>query len=113
MRRLMSLTLPALLALASCTPVQWSRQDTTPEQFGRDHALCREEAWREAQTRSLLFMNRGSGATTIVDPQGRTVVVPSSPLGDPFGDAYIDESRLTAVCMRAKGYELVPLKPES
>ena len=112
MRRLMPLTLPALLALAGCTPVQWARQDTAPEQLGRDLALCHQDAWREAQTRSLLFMNRSFGPTTIIDPQGRTVVVPSSPLGDTFGDAYIDESRITAVCMRARGYELVPVKPK-
>ncbi|HEY1290523.1 MAG TPA: hypothetical protein VGF58_19500 [Burkholderiales bacterium] len=112
MRRLI-LLLPLAIAAPACTPVQWARQDTTPEQFGQDHAYCRQEAWREAQTRSLLFMNRSVGATTIVDPQGRTVVVPSSPFGDPFGDAYIEESRLTAVCMRARGYELVPAKPAS
>jgi hypothetical protein len=115
MRRLIPpLLVPLLLlAAAACTPVQWARQDTAPEQLSRDLALCHQDAWREAQTRSLLFMNRSFGATTIVDPQGRTVVVPSSPLGDPFGDAYIDESRLTAFCMRGKGYQLVPLKPQT
>jgi hypothetical protein len=101
MRRLIPPLFVALLALAAaaCTPVQWVRQDTPPEQFSQDHAYCRQEAWREAQFRSLLFMNR--------------YVVPSSAFGTPFGDAYIDESRLTAFCMRAKGYELVPVKPES
>jgi hypothetical protein len=39
-------------------------------------------------------------------------VVPYSPFG-PFGDAYIEESRLAHFCMRAKGYELAPIKPES
>jgi hypothetical protein len=40
-------------------------------------------------------------------------VVPFSAFGGPFGNAYIDESRLTAFCLRAKGYELVPLKPQT
>ena len=96
MRRLIPLI---VLAAAACSPVQWARQDTPPEQLSRDLALCHQDAWREAQFRSLLFMNRD--------------VLPSSAFGSPFGDAYIDESRLTAFCMRGKGYELVPLKPQT
>ena len=38
----------------------------------------------------------------------RLLVWPYSPFGDPFGDRYFEESRLTDFCMRAKGYELVP-----
>ena len=110
MRRLIPLL---ALAAAACTPMQWVRHDTPPEQFGQDIAYCRQEAWREAQWRSALFLNRTYGAITVVGAQGRPIVVPYSPFGDPFGDAYIEESRLTAFCMRAKGYELVPIKPES
>ena len=110
MRRLIPLV---LIAAAGCTPVQWARQDTAPEQFGQDLGSCRQEAWRDAQWRSALFLNRSVGATTVVNSQGQRIVVPFSPFGDPFGDAYIDESRLTALCMRGKGYELVPVKPES
>jgi len=88
-----------LLATAACTPVQWMRNDTPPEQLSQDLGYCRQEAWREAQWHSFVFLNR--------------YVVPYSAFGSPFGDAYIDESRLTAFCMRAKGYELVPLKPET
>ena len=103
----------AFLALAACTPMQWARQDTTPEQFSVDLAYCRQEAWREAQWHSFLFMNRYYGTTTVVDPRGRPIVVPYSPFGGPFGDPYIEESRLAHFCMRAKGYDLVPIKPES
>jgi hypothetical protein len=112
MRRLI-LLVPLAIAAAGCTPVQWVRRGTPPEQLGQDLGQCRQDAWREAQWRILLFMNRSVGATTVVNAQGQTIVVPLSPFGDPFGDAYIDESRLTATCMRAKGYELVPAKPES
>ncbi|HEV8110526.1 MAG TPA: hypothetical protein VGP97_23685 [Burkholderiales bacterium] len=93
------LILLVLIAAAACTPVEWSRKDTTPEQFGQDFRYCRQEAWLEAQWRSSLFLNRQ--------------VVPFSAFGGPFGNAYIDESRLTAFCLRAKGYELVPLKPQT
>ena len=105
--------LPLVVAAAACAPVQWARQDTPPEQLGQDLGQCRQDAWREAQWRSQLFMNRSVGAATVVDAQGHTTVVPLSPFGDPFGDAYADESRLTALCMRARGYELVRVKPES
>jgi len=109
MRRLIPLL---LLASAACTPMQWVRHDTPPELLDQDLAYCRQEAWREAQYRSFLFMNRSYGATTVVDPRGRSIVVPYSPFGDPFGDPYIEESRLAHFCMRAKGYDLVPIKPE-
>ena len=46
MRRLIPLF---VLATAACTPMQWVRQDTTPEQFSQDLAYCHQEAWREAQ----------------------------------------------------------------
>jgi hypothetical protein len=110
MRRLIPLF---VLATAACTPMQWVRQDTTPEQFSQDLAYCHQEAWREAQWHNFLFMNRYYGATTVVDPRGRPIVVPYSAFGGPFGDPYIEESRLAHFCMRAKGYDLVPIKPES
>jgi hypothetical protein len=112
MRRLI-LLLALAIAAAACTPVQWARQDTPPEQLGQDLGQCRQDAWREAQWRSQLFINRTVGATTVVNAQGQTIVVPLSPFGDPFGDAHADESRLTASCMRARGYELVRVKRES
>lgn len=98
-----------LIAAAACTPVQWARPDTPPEQLGQDLAFCHQEAWREAQWRGFLFMNRYYGATTVVDSQGRRIVIPYSPFGDPFGDVHMEESRLAAFCMRAKGYDLVPV----
>jgi hypothetical protein len=105
MRR-MILTL-ALLA-AGCTPMQWVRQGAGPEELNHDLAHCRQEAWREAQWRSFLY--RPFGSTSMVDRFGRRHVFFYSPFGDPFGDSYIEESRLAHFCMRAKGYELVPIE---
>jgi hypothetical protein len=42
-------------------------------------------------------------------------VLSYSAFGGPFGDTFIEESRLTHFCMRAKGYDLAPVdsaKPE-
>ena len=102
---------PALIAaalLAGCTPMQWVKQDAGPQQIEQDAALCRREAWREAQWRS--FMYRPFGPTTFTDWRGRRYLWPYSPLGDPFGDQLMEESRLAHFCMRAKGYELVPVE---
>ena len=104
------LILLALLLAAGCTPLQWTRQDTSPEQLRQDVAFCRQEAWREAQWRSFLFLDRSFGGTTVVDSRGRHIFVPYSPFGDPFGYPYYDEARLAHFCMRVKGYELVPIE---
>ena len=98
-----------LLLAAGCTPMQWVRQDTGTEFLNQDLAQCRQEAWREAQWRSFLY--RPFGHTTVVDRFGRRFVVPYAPFGDPFGDTFMEESRLAHFCMRAKGYDLVPIEP--
>jgi hypothetical protein len=101
------LAFAALLVLAGCTPMQWVHQDATPEQFNQDLAQCRQDAWREAQWRS--FMYRPFGPTYMVDRFGRNHVLSYSPFGGPFGDTFVEESRLTHFCMRAKGYDLAPV----
>ena len=100
---------PALLLLAAgCTPMQWVREDANPEQVRQDEAVCRQEAWREASWRAWFY--RPFGPTIIRDRAGRPFVFsPYSPFGDPFGDRFMDEARLASFCMRAKGYELVPV----
>lgn len=109
MPRLTAALVLAVLA-AGCTPMQWVRQDGGgPALLQHDLAQCRQEAWREAQWRSFLY--RPFGATTLVDRFGRRFVVPYAPFGDPFGDTFMEESRLAHFCMRSKGYDLVPVEP--
>lgn len=89
--------------------MQWVKQDAGPEQLNLDAAQCRQEAWREARWRSFLY--RPLGPTLFYDRQGRRFPGwPYSPLGDPFGDEFMEESRLANFCMLAKGYELVPVE---
>ncbi|HXM82543.1 MAG TPA: hypothetical protein VN929_11535 [Burkholderiales bacterium] len=99
------------LTVAACTPMQWVKQDATPEQLNQDAAQCQQDAWREARFRSFLY--RPFGPTLVQDAQGRRFFIgPSSPLGDPFSDQLMEESRLASFCMRSKGYELVPVEPK-
>jgi hypothetical protein len=109
MPRLIALLAPLLVV--GCTPMAWTRTGATPDDLRQDVAFCRQEAWREAQWRSFLY--RPFGGTTVVDSRGRHIFVPYTPFGDPFGDRFFEESRLAHFCMRAKGYELVPIDPPS
>ena len=94
------LLLAAALA-AGCTPMEWVREDTTPEQLEQDAIACRQAAWREARSRDWNYAPLGVGP--LRDPFGR----PFWPPGIyPFGDPYLEEGRLAQFCMRGKGYEL-------
>ena len=85
----------------------WVRSDATPAQLDQDMAHCQQEAWREASWRWSFY--RPVGPLWMQDVHGRrTLLWPYSPLNDPFGDRFFEESRLAHFCMRAKGYELVP-----
>ena len=99
-----------LFVLAGCTPMEWVRQGSGPEELKQDLGQCRQDAWREAQWRSFLYGPGPFGATTMIDRFGRRRFFPSSPFGGPFGDTFIEESRLADFCMRAKGYALVPIE---
>jgi hypothetical protein len=101
----------AVVLLAGCTPMQWVRDGTSPEPeaFEKDSTFCRQQAWREAQYRAWAY--RPVAPIVTRDPFGRRFVGwPYSPYAYPFGDPFFDEARLTDFCMRAKGYELVPVE---
>jgi hypothetical protein len=95
-------------ALAACTPMQWVREDATPEQLQEDSIHCQQEAWREARMRSWYY--RPIAPPLIRDASGRRFLAwPYGPYNDPFGDPYLEEARLAHFCMRSKGYELQPV----
>ena len=102
----------AALALAGCTPMQWVRDGAVPapEVLEQDASTCRREAWHEAQYRSWAY-NRPFAPTIRRDSFGRSFVAwPNSAYPYPFGDPFFEEVRLADFCMRAKGYELVPVE---
>ncbi len=57
--------LAAALA-AACTPMQWVKQDATPEQLREDSIQCQQDAWLEAdpymeEVRLTQFCMRNKG----------------------------------------------------
>lgn len=101
----------AAVALSACTPMQWVRDGAVPapEALEKDAAACRQQAWREAQYRAFAYrpfgpfaMRGGSGRGFYGWPYGAYAY--------PFGDPFFEEGRLADFCMRAKGYELVPVE---
>lgn len=111
MTRALVASVAAAVLLAGCTAMQWVKQDATPAQIEADAQYCQQEAWREAQYRAWAY--RPFAPLLLRDPAGRPYVAWNSPLYDPFGDRFMEESRLTQFCMRAKGYRLEPVeKPE-
>jgi hypothetical protein len=110
MRRLLPFALLTLLFLAGCTPMQWVREGAVPatEVLETDSASCRQQAWREAQFRSWAY--RPITPYVARDSFGRrSVAWPYGPFYSPYGDPFFEESRLADFCMRAKGYDLVPV----
>jgi hypothetical protein len=101
----------AVLALSACTPMQWMRDGAVPatDALEQDASTCRQQAWREAQYRAWSY--RPLGPIMMRNGSGRSFVGwPYGPYSYPFGNPFFDEARLTDFCMRAKGYELVPVE---
>jgi hypothetical protein len=98
-----------LLLASACAPMEWVKPDATPEQVAADAQQCEQEAWREAQSAYMGYgpftpwmYRNGFGSPFAGRPFG--------PFYDPLGDRYMEESRLANFCMRAKGYELAPVR---
>jgi len=114
MRRFPPIAVLFLLSLAACTPMQWIRDGAVPppEALEKDSASCREQAWREAQYRAWAYRPYGGPPFMRRDAFGRTYTAwPYGPSPYPFyADPAFEEARLADFCMRAKGYELVPVE---
>jgi hypothetical protein len=100
-----------LVLLSGCTPMEWRRAGTPEDVMAADRADCRKiaalQAWRLDWHRGL-FAHRH----VIQTADGR--LVPAfDPFfdSDPFGDRFFLEGDLEDDCLRAQGYELVPLAP--
>ena len=95
----------AALGAAGCTPMEWVKPDATPEEQQQDAIACQQSAWQEARMRSWYYRPFPGG------PGRRAFYGPFGPYGDPFGDPFMEEARLTRFCMQSKGYELIPAEP--
>jgi hypothetical protein len=101
-------TIALLMLAAACTPVQWVRPDADAAQLDADSRQCQMQAWQEARWRSFSYFGM-DGPYFYRDPLGRPFLASAhGPFRDPFGDRFMEESRLANFCMRAKGYELQP-----
>ena len=105
------LLLACATLLAACTPMQWLHEGAVPDAavLDKDSIDCRQQAWQEAQYRAFAYPAYGPVITR--DIAGRRFVGwPYRPYAYPFGDPFLEESRLMQFCMRNKGYELVPVE---
>jgi hypothetical protein len=103
----MRIALAALAAtlLASCAPVQWVKPDAAPGQFEADLTDCRNQAWQETRMRFAFYHPVAPAVAT--DSLGRRFLVyPYGPFADPFGQQFMEESRLADFCMHNKGWSL-------
>ncbi|HUQ76419.1 MAG TPA: hypothetical protein VM183_16980 [Burkholderiales bacterium] len=103
-------TIALVLLAAACTPMQWARPDADASQLDADTRDCQVQAWNEARWRSYQYAGM-YGPFLYRDSLGRPFAAwPQGPFGDPFGERFMEESRLANFCMRTKGYELQPTK---
>lgn len=99
-----------LFLVAGCAPMQWVRADGGPAELEQDMQQCEQAAWNEANYQSFQYFG-SFGPFMYRDAFGRRYFgSPRSPFYDPFGDRFLEESRLANFCMRAKGYELAPVE---
>jgi len=102
--------LASILLLASCAgALQWVKPDASAEQLAQDTRECRQQAWVEANSRAYAYRYYGDlGAYYYPDPFGyHYFASPFAAYPSPWGNYFIEESRLADFCMRAKGYRLV------
>jgi hypothetical protein len=98
----------ALVLATGCTPMEWTKPDSNPEQLASDAQQCEMEAWREARW-SYMGYYGAFGPWMYRDAFGRPFAGrPFGPFYDPLSDRYMEEQRLANFCMRTKGYELAP-----
>jgi hypothetical protein len=95
-----------LLFATACAQMEWARPGADATQLQADLRQCRQDAWQEARLRSALY--GPFGPMMYRDAFGRRVHA-GGPFSDPWGDRFMEESRLAHFCMRTKGYELKEL----
>lgn len=120
------LSLAALVALAGCEHVEWSKPGADPATVEADVRACRRQARLDAERRlgDALFLS-GRGSTAPMRgcwPHDRARRIdgipcsrvgsygdPMSPVDSPSRRAWL-EQKLTDRCLRERGYALTPVQ---
>ena len=108
-RRALTLLMLALTALlAACTPMRWERNGYALEDGDRDWSDCRRQSIATANR--WMFFDPFPRAFIGRDAQGRafTYYRPS-----PYPNRFMLEQEYLDKCLRGRGYQRVPVKPES
>ena len=112
MRHLLALAAAMSLAACASPPRQWEKEGATPQITGADLVECRRAARHEAFNEASYF---GFGGFSRFGPYYGYRHGPFFGAGPYFWGGpdlpFYREDRLTAFCMRNKGYELVTLPP--
>jgi hypothetical protein len=96
----LSSMVPVLLLLTGCaTDLQWEKPGAGAAALDQDLQQCTQRARFDARREEIPRLDAPLVIRT--DPQGRPVVVPTSPRST---DRFLAEHDLTGACMRAKGY---------
>jgi hypothetical protein len=82
------------IALASCAELRWQKAGGDDAAMAQDLAACN----REAQDR---YGGASALPPTVIDPR-------LGPTGSSQADVRMRESQVAGMCMRGKGYALVP-----
>ena len=99
----------ALLALAGCTSLEWTKSGASSEEAQRELQACRLQAWREAE----MPPPRREAAPVIhvaPGPGGAPNVSVLTPRSDPFEGWTDEQRRFAEACMQKKGYALAPAR---
>ena len=105
MRRVVPFLL--MLAVSACgTPMRWDKPGATEQMAAADMTACRSAAQVEA---NRYFYPWGWGG--LGWGYGRHGGLLWQIRAD--NDRFLTETRLTSFCMRTKGYELVPVQPQT
>jgi hypothetical protein len=100
-----------LLAVAACaTPTRWEKPGATDQMVAGDMAACRQAARQEAMRYYPFgYYPWGFGPSVWGIHRGSPVLWQMRQDSDRF----LAENRLTAFCMRTKGYEQVEVRPQT
>src|SRR5258708_8965373 len=98
MRRDIPRASAAAALAAACTPMQWVKQDATPQQLREDSIQCQQEAWLEARMRTWYY--QPLAPMFIRDSLGNRILAWPYGSYDPLAEPDLEEPRLPRSSLR-------------